>query len=221
MNGAIITIDGPSGSGKSTVAKALSQRLAFEYLDTGAMFRAIAVALLQQGDHILSDEGAVNAMLGTLELAVQPGRIWVNGEEVTGLIRTPEVSNASSRIAVYAQVRRFLAEQQRAVARGRNMICEGRDQGTVVFPNARIKFYLTASPTSRAQRRHRELAARGDTTPYQEVLHALEERDARDSRRAIAPLMAAEDALVLDTSHLELDEVLNWMEQESRRCLRG
>jgi len=217
----IVTIDGPSGSGKSTAAKRLAERLGFEFLDTGAMFRTIALALMRRDIDAKSCDEDIEPLLPHISIDVQPGRIWLNGEEVTHLIRTPEVSSGASKVAVFSCVRRFLAAQQRHVAHGRNMICEGRDQGTVVFPDALVKFFVTASPAARAERRFQELRAKGDPTTFDEVLHALMERDDRDSTRAIAPLMAADDALVLDTSSMALNDVIDFMEREIRRCLRG
>lgn len=211
----IVTIDGPSGSGKSTAARTLALRLGLEYLDTGAMFRAMAWHL--DHEHVdVADEDAVARRLDSFGLVMAGGLVSVNGTDITTTIRTPAVTSASSRIAVYPHVRTFLAEQQRRIADGRRIICEGRDQGTVVFPNALVKFFLTASAEVRARRRHLELQARGESVSFEEVLEAQAERDRRDSSRATAPLVAADDAICLDTSDMELAEMLDRMEADIR-----
>lgn len=212
----IITIDGPAGAGKSTAAKALARRLSFEYLDTGAMFRAIALAGLRAGTDLRS-EAALGQLIATLRLEIHEGRMVLNGEDVSGLIRTSAVTAASSPIAESPAVRRFLAAMQRNLADGRDMVCEGRDQGTVVFPDATCKFFLQADPVERARRRQRDLLARGEAVPWEEVLRAQEQRDRRDSARDIAPMVPAADAIRLDSTHLSLDEVVECMEQEVRR----
>jgi len=156
----IVTIDGPAGSGKSTAARGLAARLGYEFLDTGAMYRAVAFALHRAGID-LSEERRIVGFLETFHLEMLPGVVRLNGEDVTKLIRTPEMNSASSRVAALANVRRFLVEQQRKIALGRNMVCEGRDQGTVVFPDADCKFFLVADVASRAERRYREMIGRG------------------------------------------------------------
>ena len=216
----IVTIDGPAGSGKSTAAKTLAARLGFEYLDTGAMFRAVGLALLRRGIDPADGE-RIPPVLPDLRLDMPPGRVFLNGEDITPLIRTPEVSSAASKVAVHPAVRRFLAAQQRAVAAGRDMVCEGRDQGTAVFPDAFRKFFLTADPRARAERRWRELLARGDPVSFEEVLHAQEERDRRDASRDLAPMVPAPDAVILDTTRLAIEQVIDRLEQEVRRCLPG
>lgn len=216
----IVTIDGPSGSGKSTAAKALAGRLGFEYLDTGAMFRAVALGLLRGGVPT-ADAGRVSDALRGISLNVRPGVVRLNGEDVTALIRTREVTDASSRIAVIPSVREHLAGQQRAAAAGHNIICEGRDQGTAVFPEAECKFFLTAAAEVRARRRHRELADRGEAITLDEVMRQQRERDRRDSERAMAPLRPADNAVEMDTSEMPLGEVIDRMEREIRRCRGG
>ncbi|HEY8505259.1 MAG TPA: (d)CMP kinase [Gemmataceae bacterium] len=216
----IVTIDGPSGSGKSTVARELARRLGFEYLDTGAMFRALAWALLRRGVDP-EDAAAVEAALDVIELRAEPGHIRVDGEDVTGRIRTPQVSAAASRVAVIPAVRRYLAERQRAAAAGRDIVCEGRDQGTAVFPEAECKFFLTADPHERARRRYRELRERGENVTFEEVLYSQQERDRRDAERPTAPLRQAEDAHTIDTTDLGIDEVVEKLEREVRRCRGG
>jgi cytidylate kinase len=213
----IVTIDGPAGSGKSTAARALAARLGFEYLDTGAMYRAVALALARRRIDP-ADALAVEAVLAELRIEMPPGRVLLNGEDVAGLIRTPEVSQGASKVAIIPAVRRFLATEQRRVAAGRDMVCEGRDQGTFVFPDAACKVFLTADPRARAERRYKELLARGEKVTLDDVLRAQEERDARDASRDLAPMRPAPDAVVLDTTHLTPDEVLARLEEVTRKC---
>jgi cytidylate kinase len=212
----IVTIDGPAGAGKSSAAKALAQRLGFEFLDTGAMYRAVTLAALRGGVDLF-DQRALAALLEPLRLEMRDGRVFLDDEDVTAAIRTAQVTRASGRIADSPVVRRSLAALQRALASGRNIVAEGRDQGTVVFPEAASKFFLVADPMERARRRQREMAGRGETLPLEEVLRAQEERDRRDTTRDIAPMVPAADALVLDTTHKSLDEIVDLMEKEVRR----
>jgi cytidylate kinase len=212
----IITIDGPAGAGKSSAARTLARRLGFDFLDTGAMFRAAALAILRAGV-ALNDTPRLAALLDDLRLEMAPGRVLLNGEDVTTAIRTPEATAASSAVAVNALVRRRLAEMQRGVAVGRDYVCEGRDQGTVVFPDAACKFFLVADLAERARRRQREMEARGETVDLPPLLAALEERDRRDADRDLAPMKPAADAVLLDTTTLTLEEVVARMETEVRR----
>jgi cytidylate kinase len=216
----IITIDGPAGAGKSSAAKALARRLGFEFLDTGAMYRAVALAGLRAAID-LSDQQALTVLLDGLRLEMPPGRVVLNGEDVTGRIRTAEITAASRPVADSPVVRPYLVALQRTIAAGRNMVCEGRDQGTVVFPDALCKFFLIADPEERARRRQREMAARGEAFPWDEILRAQAERDQRDASRHIAPMVPAPDAVILDSTHLELNRVVDLMEQEVRRRLGG
>jgi cytidylate kinase len=214
----IVTIDGPSGVGKSTVTKALAARLGFEFLDTGAMYRAVALAVLRRGIGF-DDPGAVAGVLSGLQITVRSGHIFLGDEDVSGAIRTPEVSQGASRVAVIAAVRRFLAGAQRTAAAGRAIVCEGRDQGTFVFPDAACKFFLTADPRVRAQRRADELRARGQSVTVEGVLAEQDARDRRDAERDLAPMRPAHDAVVLDTTHLTPEQVIEKLEQIVRaRC---
>jgi cytidylate kinase len=214
----IVTIDGPAGAGKSSAARALAKRLGFEFLDTGATYRAVALAALRAGID-LRDQDALAKLLGGLRLEMPPGgKVLLNGEEVTALIRSQEVSEGSSVVAASPVVRPWLVRLQRAIAAGRNMVSEGRDQGTVVFPDAACKFFLVADPTERARRRQRDLAARGENADLQEILRAQEVRDRRDAARDLGPMVPAADAILLDSTPLTLEQVVDRMEREVRRC---
>jgi len=206
----IVTIDGPAGAGKSTAARALAKRLGYDYLDTGAMYRAITLAALRRSLD-LNDQDALRSLLDTLTLDMPPGQVLLNGEDISSLIRTSEVTAASGPIANSAVVRLHLAAMQRRIAEGRNIVCEGRDQGTIVFPNAGCKFFLKADPVERARRRLRDLRARGESVTFEGVLQAQEERDRRDAVRALAPMKPAEDAILLDSTALSPEEVVEQM----------
>lgn len=214
----IITIDGPAASGKGTVAKGIATRLGFEYLDTGAMYRAVALAAIRRA--VACDDAAgVTAELPGIHIEMPPESVLLNGEDVTEAIRAPEVSQGASKVAAIPQVRAFLVPQQRRIAEGRDIVCEGRDQGTVVFPLAPVKFYITADVRVRAERRFRELNAKGVATTPERELAELVERDRRDSERADGPLRQPHDAIVIDTTHLTPDEVLDRLEGEIRKWL--
>lgn len=207
----IVTIDGPAGSGKSTVAKVLALRLGYLYLDTGALYRAVAWRVRQAGIDP-SDGQAVAELISTTTITMQPdaGRIRVRleGQEVTEEFRTPEISRIASIVAAIPAVReRLLPVQQRIGAAG-GIVAEGRDLGTRIFPQAHVKFFLEAAPAVRAARRHREFTASGHGVPLAQTLQELEARDARDRSRDIAPLVPASDATVIDTSALGVDEVV-------------
>jgi cytidylate kinase len=213
----IVTIDGPAGSGKSSAARELARRLGFEFLDTGAMYRAVAFAVLRDGIDE-ADAAAFTAWLPTLHLEAPPGIVRLDGVDVAGRIRTPEITALASRLAAIPAVRHFLVAVQRQVSVGRQLVCEGRDQGTVVFPDADRKFFLVADPAERARRRHRELHSRGIEVPPAEVLRAQDERDRRDAGRELAPMRPAEDAIVIDSTNLSPEDVVGRMEAEVRRC---
>ncbi|HEV3085041.1 MAG TPA: (d)CMP kinase [Gemmataceae bacterium] len=216
----IVTLDGPAGAGKSSAAKALARRLGFDFLDTGAMYRAVTLAALRSGIDLL-DQQALARLLDDFRLELPPGRVLLNGEDVTSAIRTMAVTNGSGAIANSPVVRRHLVGLQRAIAQGRNMVCEGRDQGTIVFPDAICKFFVVADPTERARRRQGEMARRGEVQPLDEVLRAQDERDRRDAARDIAPMVPAADAITLDSTRLTLEQVVERMEQEVRRRMKG
>jgi cytidylate kinase len=216
----IITIDGPAGAGKSSAARALAERLGIDYLDTGAMYRAVTLAALRCGCD-LDDEDALSRLVSSVRLELPGGRVVLDGEDVTESIRATEVTAASGKIASSPAVRRRLVELQRALAAGRDFVCEGRDQGTIVFPDAACKFFLVADPAERARRRHREMLARGEDVPLEEILRSQQARDARDAARDIAPMVPAAGAVILDSTALTLEQVVDRMEREVRRCLKG
>jgi len=204
----VVAIDGPAGAGKSTVAQRLARRLGFLYIDTGAMYRAVALEALRQGLD-LEDEQRLAQLARScrLQLAYPPLRVSCNGRDVTLEIRTPEVSEAASRISALPAVRRALVEAQRAMARHQPVVMEGRDIGTVVFPDAQIKVYLDASPEIRAERRKKELEQRGQPVAAEQLLKEILERDWRDMNRADSPLRRAPDAVYVDSSGMTIEEV--------------
>jgi cytidylate kinase len=196
----VVAIDGPAGAGKSTVARAVAERIGGVYLDSGAMYRAVALAALRRG----VDPGSAGELAAIVSIELEPGVVILDGEEVTALIRDPAVTEAASVAAAVPEVREAMVGQQRALlASGGDWVAEGRDIGTVVWPQAEVKVFLTASPQARAQRRAAELGL-----PVAEVLEQVRERDARDSSRAHSPLRAADDAVTLDTTGLSLEAVV-------------
>ena len=218
----IITIDGTVGSGKSTAAAGLARRLGARHLDTGAMYRALTLKALETGAD-LEDPAALEALARatTVELDGEPGRqrVRLDGRDVTEAIRQNRVSTHSHYLARTPGVRNVLVPVQRAFAeRAGNVVAEGRDQGTVVFPDADAKFYLDAEPEERARRRQLELEARGQPASYRAVLAEIVERDRRDSTRETAPLRAAEDAIYVDTTSMSVPEMIDALEREVRRC---
>lgn len=216
----IVTIDGPAGAGKSTAARGLARRLGFQFLDTGAMYRAVALVAITGGVDP-ADEPRVTRIAERTTIRFDSDRIFADGRDVTELIRTPEVSSAASVVAQIAGVRSAMVARQRELATGIDVVTEGRDQGTVAFPDAECKFFLTADPAERALRRKRDFAEAGDSASLEETLEQIHERDHRDAHRAVAPLKAAPDALHVDTSTLTIDEVLDVLEQTVRNCMHG
>jgi len=207
----IVTIDGPAGSGKSTAARRLAERLGFDFLDTGAMYRAVALEVLSRGIDI-ADVARVVEVAHTADIEALGPVVRAGGRDVTAAIRTPEVSSAASKVAAIPEVRTELVRLQRQAAERRNVVSEGRDQGTVVFPLAECKFYLTADPNERARRRQLELAEQGETIAVEDLLRQILERDNRDQTRDTAPLRPADDAIRIDTSHLSPDDMVGRLE---------
>jgi cytidylate kinase len=208
----IITIDGPAGSGKSTVAAALAKRLGIAYLDTGAMYRAVTLAALQK-QVCLDDPEMLETVLrdSRIELAKRDAldRVWLNGRDVTEDIRSPEITENVYKIAGRPQLRKLLVVQQRHIAeQAGSLVAEGRDQGTVVFPDARIKFFLDADPACRARRRWEQIRSTGSDISCREVLANQQQRDQRDRTRQNSPLQVPEDAIVIDTTDMSIEQVV-------------
>ena len=214
----VITIDGPGGAGKSTLARALAAKLDYLFLDTGAIYRTVALAA-QRADAGWCDEAAVadvaNDMVqrNRLEFVAGQGtqRVLLDAEDVSEAIRSPQMSAGASTVSAHPKVREALLSLQRNLASGGGVVVEGRDTGTVVFPHAEVKFFMTATAQERARRRYDELRAKGMQVDFEETLAALEERDRRDAERAAAPLRRADDAIDLDTTRMTIDEVLAFM----------
>lgn len=209
---AVVAIDGPAGAGKSTAARLLAVRLGYVLVDTGALYRGVALASDEQG--VPWDDGdALGRCADGLTLHFETGddgapRLFIDGRDRSRDIRTPHISQGASKVSAHPQVRDALLGLQRKLGADGGVVLEGRDIGTVVFPDAEVKVFLTASAEARARRRHRELDERGTPQEYASVLSEIEERDRRDSQRPVAPLKPADDAVLLDTSDLTLDEVV-------------
>lgn len=209
-----IAIDGPSGVGKSTIAKRLAANLGFVYIDTGAMFRGLAVYFLDRGLDINDEKAVCDAVDGVKEtIKYENGEqhVYVNGTDVTSRLRTEDVSKAASVTSQYQPVRSKLLELQREMAKVQDVIMDGRDIGTVVLPDAQLKLFMTARPEIQAQRRYDQLRESGrlEGATYESILADIKERDYRDSHRAIAPLRKADDAIEIDTSELSIEQVLD------------
>jgi len=202
----VVAIDGPAGAGKSTIAKRLAQRLGFTYIDTGAMYRAVALWALRQnvdpGDMHRMEQLAMAA-----EIELEPGRIRLNGEDVTEAIRKPEVTSGASKVAVIPGVRRAMVAKQRAMGDRRSVVMEGRDIGSVVFPDAAVKVFLDANPGERVRRRFQETQGKGEPVSEDALAAQIAERDRRDSTRAEAPLTQAPDATYVDSTSLTIEQV--------------
>lgn len=207
-----IAIDGPAGAGKSTLARQAAQRLGFLYVDTGAIYRTVALKALESSADPADPEQVV-PLLDGLNVKMDHGpdggqRMFLDGKDVSDAIRQHRVSGAASQVAAIPQVREFLLDFQRRQAREHNVIMDGRDIGTVVLPNADVKIFLTAAPEARARRRARELELRGEQADYETILHDIIRRDEQDRNRPVAPLRQAEDAVLVDTTQLNLEESL-------------
>ncbi|MGY0395318.1 (d)CMP kinase [Fusobacterium sp. SYSU M8A802] len=203
----IVTVDGPAGSGKSTIAKIIAKKYGFTYLDTGAMYRMIALYALENSID-LEDRSQVEAMLVNTKLDIVGNQFFLNGKDVSEEIRTPRVSGVVSPVAAIREVRVKLVELQREISKGKRIILDGRDIGTVVFPNGDVKIFLVASPEERAKRRLREYEEKGVEADYESVLSSIKERDHIDSTRKESPLLKAEDAHEIDSSTMNIDEVV-------------
>ena len=204
-----VAIDGPAGAGKSTIAKSLAKDMGFIYVDTGALYRAIGLYTLRKGVDIHDTEGVIG-LLPEIQVDIKyvgdEQHVFLNGEDVNGLIRTEPVSMAASAVSAVPEVRTFLLETQRGLARRYSVVMDGRDIGTVILPDAECKIFLTAKPEVRAKRRYDELVAKGVEAVFEDVLEDLKRRDWDDSHREVAPLKLADDGIEVDTSGLELEE---------------
>lgn len=206
----VIAIDGPTASGKGTVAGRVADRLGWHYLDSGAIYRVLALAALKRGVE-LTDEASVAALGETLDVSFKVEGIRLAGEDVSLDVRREETGNAASKIAALPRVRAVLLARQRDFCVSPGLVADGRDMGSVVFPHAFLKIFLTASAESRAERRYKQLIAKGLPANIADLLRDLQERDARDSSRAVAPLRPCEDAVVLDTTALSIDEAVQYV----------
>lgn len=206
-----VAIDGPAGAGKSTIAKAIAAKMGYVYVDTGAMYRAMALYFLRS-NIAKDDEAKISSVVDDITVSIKyedgAQHVILNGEDVTGLIRTEEVGNMASATSVFSAVRTKLVALQQDLAKTTDVIMDGRDIGTVVLPNADVKIFLTASVECRAKRRFDELVAKGENPDFDKIAKDIEERDYRDSHREISPLKQADDAILVDSSEMTIDEVV-------------
>lgn len=214
--GRTIAIDGPSGAGKSTVARILAEMLGYAYLDTGALYRAVALGLLREGISPDDSDERLKEALSRISVSLQPGGVFLNGEDVSEGIRTPEAGHYSSVFSARRPVRDYLLPVQKNAAQENDVVAEGRDMTTVVFPEAWKKFYLDADPGARAKRRYLQLMQSGIPIDMERAVEDVVERDKRDSEREVAPLRLAEDAVYMDTSSMSVEDVIKGMLAEVR-----
>ena len=205
-----IAIDGPSGAGKSTIAKRVASELSIDYIDTGAMYRAVGLKMLRNNIPMAEDE-TLFEMLKDTDVDFSEGKVYLYGEDVSGLIRTQEVSKAASDCSAFASVRRKLVELQQAMGKRKSVIMDGRDIGTVVLKDAEHKYYLTATAEERAMRRYKELKEKGSGDTYEKVLQDVNQRDWNDMHREVDPLRQAEDAVLIDSTHMTIDQVVDFI----------
>lgn len=217
-----IAIDGPSGAGKSTLAKRLAKELGYIYVDTGAMYRSIGLYALRRGVDPKNAD-AVQALLPDIQLDIrlQDGsqHVYLNGEDVSTDIRAEAVGMAASAVSAHPAVRAFLLDTQRNLAKGQNILMDGRDIGTVVLPDATVKIFLTASPEARAERRRKELEEKGQPADFATVLADIEQRDYQDTHRAVAPLKQAEDAVLVDSSDIDFEQTFALLKKTILECI--
>ena len=225
----IIAIDGHSSCGKSTFAKAIAARLGYIFIDTGAMYRAVTLYALENSiiENGIVDEERIKSSLGDIDIDFRfnPQRgasdIYVNGDLVEGKIRGIEVSNSVSAVSSIGAVRQKLVAMQQQMGRNGGVVMDGRDIGTVVFPNAELKIYMTADAMVRAERRYKELTAKGDSVTIEQIYENVVSRDKADMSRAISPLRKADDAVVLDNSHMSVEEQMSWFDEQYQRVING
>ena len=217
MSAPVIAIDGPSASGKGTIASRVAKRLGFHYLESGALYRVVALMALREG---LADELALSVLAENMDVLFDDGEVWLADEAVTEKVRSEPVGNRASEVARLPAVRQALLKRQRAFRRPPGLVADGRDMATVVFPDAELKVFLTADPEIRAQRRYKQLIEKGIDANLRALSRDLRERDERDAKRAVAPLVPAPDSQVLDSSALSIDEVVErivgWWQESSR-----
>jgi cytidylate kinase len=221
MKGIVVAIDGPSGSGKSTIARLAAKKLGYKYLDTGAMYRAVALAALEKKVDLEDGKklgGLARSLVFTSEEIGDVQRFCVNGEDVSEKIRTPEIDRWVSLVASHREVREHLVRLQREMGKEGHLVCEGRDIGTVVFPDSPVKFFVTASSGERALRRKRQLGRVAEDLTQEEIKKEIERRDGEDSSRDASPLVKASDAVVLDTTELTIEEEVNGVVEAVRRA---
>lgn len=202
-----VAIDGPSGAGKSSIAKLVAKEFGIDYIDTGAMYRAVGLKMVRNGIPMVEDD-TLKKMLSETDVDFSDGHVFLDGEDVSGLIRTEEISKAASDCSAFASVRRKLVELQQAMAERKSVIMDGRDICTVVLKNAEIKLFMTASREERAKRRFKELVEKGQDVSFEKVLEDIEKRDYNDSHRDVDPLRQAEDAELLDTTDMSVEDVV-------------
>lgn len=215
----IVTIDGPAGAGKSTAARWLADRLDFEFLDTGALYRAVTYSAVL-AELTPTDRDGLDTLLKRRVMVLDNDHVSIDGRDVSAAIRAPDVTKRVRDFAELEVVRTFLTRRSRELAEGKNIVTEGRDQGTVVFPHADVKFFMTASPEERAGRRHREFVKHGRQIDFETVLADQIERDRRDSERSLSPLRKADDAFAIDTTGLDMNEVVDELERIVRERLK-
>jgi 3-phosphoshikimate 1-carboxyvinyltransferase len=211
----VVTVDGPAASGKGTIAAAAAAALGFHLLDSGALYRLVALVALEEGAGV-DDESGLARLAATLDVRFEAGTVFIGGRDVGPALRSEACSAAASRVAVHPRVRQALLARQRAFRRAPGLVADGRDMGTVVFPDARLKIYLVASAEERARRRHKQLMEKGNAVSIESLLRDISERDARDAGRAAAPLRPAPDAVILDTTSLSPDQATAFVLERCR-----
>ena len=211
-----IAIDGPSGAGKSTIAKIIAKNLGIDYIDTGAMYRAIGLKMMRQG-LVMEENDELMRLLETTDVDFDSGKVYLDGEDVSGIIRTQEISKAASDCSAFQSVRKKLVELQQAMGKRKSVIMDGRDIGTVVLKDAEYKYYLTATAEERARRRFKELSEKGASDSYEKVLNDIISRDYNDMNRKVTPLKQAEDAVLIDSTDMSIDEVVDFIVSRIKR----
>jgi len=214
----IITIDGPAGTGKSTVAKTVAEKLGYTFLDTGALYRTCALAVDIRNGNIEDEEECAKTVSG-IDIKLEGSKVFLDGIDVSNDIRTNRISTLSSKIAAYPSVRNLMLNIQRSFPKFSSIVAEGRDTGSVVFPDADVKIYLDASLEERAKRRHHELNSKGISVPLEQIINDVKERDDRDRTRESSPLMIPYNSTVVDTTHMNLDEVIEAVLKEIEKKL--